>query len=214
MPLPAGPPTAATKRAPARPGGTGRRPPGVWRQCGRAFPLSAHSFWDTMRSPLNDHLYKLLELLTVVLLLCLLIAGAVGLVRHAQDRAREHVTRKIVFPVLRRAARAYEQVKGRPPAEHDLHAGDPPWRRIAAFAKAVRMLPDDPLKDLPAYAICQVPPEDMPGGAPVPVICDGWGTPLNYVIDDNFGPLFISAGPDRLHNDPDQHDIGSNEPYP
>jgi hypothetical protein len=158
-----------------------------------------------MKPRLHDHLYLLLELLTAVIVISLLVAGIVGLGRYARSRCRERVTERVMRTVLLPAAQAYRQAHGAWPAERKLLAGDSPARRICGFLAAVEGHDKHLLDGLPQYLRQTV---RGTGGRKWEVICDGWGVPIRYVVD-NDQALFISAGPDRIHDHQGGDDLRS-----
>ena len=174
-----------------------------------------------MKARLHDHVYTLLELITAVIVICLLIVGIVAVSRYAQTRSRETVTKELVFKTLRAAAKRYRIETGAMPAEDSLRDHDPPEVHIAAFVEAVEKHNKDLLKGLRGYFRRSIRDNDRPHAPPMQIICDGWGTPLNYQIERNGDgtpsrALFIAAGPNRKHGlyengrpRPDHDDIRS-----
>ena len=171
-----------------------------------------------MKPRLHDHVYTLLELVTAVIVICLLIVGIVAVARYAQNRARSDVTKRLLI-ALDQAARQYMHDKNVLPADDSLRPDDPPDVRIAAFIEDIEGHDASLLVDLPAYLRQAIKLAGRPYALPVQIVRDGWGTPVSYqIIKDPRGAppraVFISAGPNRTHtDDPDNYDnIRSDEP--
>lgn len=174
-----------------------------------------------MKARLHDHVYTLLELITAVIVICLLIVGIVAVSRYAQTRSRETVTKELVFTTLQAAAKRYRAETGTLPVEDSLRDSDLPEVHIAAFVEAVEKHDKNLLKDLRGYFRRSIKDKDRPLAPPMQIICDGWGTPLNYQIERSGDgtasrALFIAAGPNRKHGlyedgrpRPDHDDIRS-----
>jgi len=98
-----------------------------------------------------------------------------------------------------------------------LRPSDPPAVHVAAFLAAVDAVDPSMLQDVPPYMIRSIPDPQHPAAPAMRVVCDAWGTPVDYRIRRDSpepAPLFVSAGPNRRYDDEEtSHDnIRSNEP--